>query len=138
VVGWTRTPERVNALQGVHAVPPHEQVEAVDLLVDTIGGARLPDRLAMVRPGGRAVLVGYAAGPEVALSLPHLMATDVALLPLNMMRRRVPREVEAELLADAAAGRLRLATEVVSPEEIGEALERLTRGETSGRLVLVW
>jgi D-arabinose 1-dehydrogenase-like Zn-dependent alcohol dehydrogenase len=55
-----------------------------------------------------------------------------------MMRRRIPREVEAELLADAAAGRLRLAVEGVSPHEVGEALERLAAGETSGRLVLAW
>lgn len=113
-------------------------VEPVDLLVDTIGGTGLADRISLVRPGGRIVLVGYTAGTVVELSLPHLMAADVALLPLNMMRRRLPREVEAELLADAAAGSLRLSVERVSPEKIGEALKRLTAGETSGRLVVAW
>jgi len=66
------------------------------------------------------------------------MAADVALLPLNMMRRRLPREVEAELFADAAAGRLRLTVERVSPEDAGEALQRLTAGKTTGRPVIAW
>jgi len=138
VVAWTRSPERVQALQGVHVVGPDEQVEPVDLLVDTIGGPGLAERIGRVRPGGRMVLVGYTAGTEIELSLPLLMAADVALLPLNMMRRRLPREVDAELFAEAAAGRLRLAVERVSPEETGGALQRLTAGETSGRLVVAW
>jgi NADPH:quinone reductase-like Zn-dependent oxidoreductase len=139
VVAWTRSPGGASVLPAeVEVVSPEDEVEPVDLLVDTVGGVGLPELLGSVRPGGRAVLVGYTAGTEVSLSLPHLMAADVALLPLNMMRRRLPKGVEAELLAEVTAGRLRLAVEVVSPEEIGEALERLTRGETSGRLVLAW
>ena len=136
VLAWTRSPEQLPP--GVPTVAPDEEVEPVDLLVDTIGGAGLAERIAHVRPGGRVVLVGYTAGTEIELSLPLLMAADVALLPLNMMRRRLPAEVQAELLADVAAGRLHVALEPVSPHEVGEALERLARGETSGRLVVAW
>jgi len=135
VVGWTRSGE---VPSGVVRAVPDDEVEPVDLLVDTVGGAGLAERLGSVRPGGRAVLVGYAAGTEVELSIPHLLAGDVTLLPLNMMRRRLPRGVEADLVADVAAGTLRLAVEVVSPEEIGEALKRLARGEASGRVVIAW
>lgn len=139
VVAWTRSPEKTGDLPaGVETAAAGDAVEPVDLLVDTVGGSDLPRRLGSVSPGGRAVLVGYAAGTEVRVSIPHLLAADVALLPLNMMRRRLPKGVEAGLIADVAAGKLRLAVEVVSPEEIGEALERLTGGETSGRLVLAW
>ncbi len=138
IVAWTRSPEKALLPDDAELAAPGDSVEPVDLLVDTVGGPGLPERLRSVRPGGRAVLVGYTAGTTVELSLPHLMAADVALLPLNMMRRRVPREVDAELLADVAAGRLRVAVEAVSAEEIGEALKRLARGETSGRLVLRW
>lgn len=150
VVAWTRSPDDARAgLQqtgarsrtlpaSMEVVAPDQTVEPVDLLIDTVGGRGLARRLDSVRPGGRAVLVGYTAGIEVALSLPHLMAADVALLPLNMMRRRLAKGVEAELLADVATGRLRLAVETISPGGIEEAMERLARGATSGRLVLAW
>jgi NADPH2:quinone reductase len=139
VVAWTRSPERVHGLPAnVQVVAPDERVEPVDLLVDTIGGSGLAERVGLVRPGGRMVLVGYTAGTEVELSLPQLLAADVALLPLNMMRRRLPREVEEQLLADAAGGRLQLAVETISPGEVEDAIERLAAGETSGRLVIAW
>jgi NADPH2:quinone reductase len=136
VLAWTRSPDRLTP--AVQAVAPDEDVEPVDLLVDTIGGPAFAERIRHVRPGGRMVLVGYTAGTRIELSLPLLLAADVTLLPLNMMRRRLPAGVQAELLADVAAGRLSVAVERISPEEIGEALKRLTAGETSGRLVLAW
>jgi NADPH:quinone reductase-like Zn-dependent oxidoreductase len=139
VVAWTRSPERAALLPpAVEIAASDDAVEPVDLLVDTVGGTPLARRLESVRPGGRAVLVGYTAGVDVRLSIPHLLAGDVALLPLNMMRRRLPKGVEADLLAEFATGGLRLAVETVSPAEIESAIERLARGEVSGRLVLSW
>ena len=138
-VAWLRSPDRAGGLpDGVEPAFGDEEVEPVDLLVDTVGGPQLEQRLAAVRPGGRAVLVGYAAGEEVGLSLPRLLAADVTLVPLNMMRRRVPREVEASLLADVAAGRLHVATEVVRPEDLVDAIARLRSGAVSGRVVVEW
>ena len=112
--------------------------EPVDLLVDTVGGPDLPRRLQQVRPGGRAVLVGYTAGEDVTLNLPTLMNADVTLIPLNMRRRRVPPDVVARLLDDFAAGRLTIRTDVVSLGEVQSAIERLRAGRHSGRLVLLW
>jgi len=54
-----------------------------DLLVDTVGGPGLPGRLSSVRPGGRAVLVGYTAGTTVPLDLPALLRADVKTLPVE-------------------------------------------------------
>ncbi len=113
-----------------------EPEEPVDLLVDTVGGPGLPRRLRSVRPGGRAVLVGYTAGERLELDLPELMLRDVALLPLNMQRRRVPAEVTARLLEDFAAGRLTLATDVVTLDGLEAGVERLRAGRAAGRLVL--
>lgn len=112
--------------------------EPVDLLVDTVGGPDLPRRLRSVRPGGRAVLVGYTAGERVELDLPALMHGDVTLLPLNMRRRRVPPEVAAGLLEDVAAGRLTVRTDVVTLDELEQGIERLRAGRAAGRLVLRW
>lgn len=136
VVAWTGSPGALPA--GVEAADDEGPGEPVDALVDTVGGELLPRRLRSVRPGGRAVLVGYTAGERVCLELPALMVLDVELLPLNMMRRRVPREVALGLLEDFAAGRLVLATDVVGLEGLGAAVERLQEGRAKGRVVVRW
>lgn len=135
VTEWTRSsaelPERAEATDDGQPAP-------VDALVDTVGGELLPRRLHAVRPGGRAVLVGYTAGERICLELPELMVLDVALLPLNMMRFRVPREVATALLDDFAAGRLVLAVDVVDLAGLDAAIERLRAGRANGRVVLRW
>ena len=136
VVAWTRSPAALPA--GVEAADDEGPAEPVDALVDTVGGELLPQRLRAVRPGGRAVLVGYTAGEHVCLELPALMVLDVDLLPLNMMRRRVPREVALALLEDFANGTLVLATDVVGLEGLDAAVERLREGRAKGRVVLRW
>jgi len=136
VVAWTRSPASLP--EGVEAAGDDGPGEPVDVLVDTVGGELLPRRLRAVRPGGRAVLVGYTAGERVSLELPELMVLDVALVPLNMMRFRVPREVALGLLDDFAAGRLALATDVVSLDGLDAAIERLRNGRARGRVVLRW
>ena len=112
--------------------------EPVDLLVDTVGGPDLARRLRHVKPGGRAVLVGYTAGEDVTLNLPSLMFGDVTLIPLNMRRRRVDQAAFAALLEDFATGRLTIRTDVISPAEVAEGIERVRAGRHSGRLVLRW
>lgn len=138
-VAWVRSPERAALLPGgVEAALPDDRVEPVDLLVDTVGGPALAERLRDVRPGGRAVLVGYTAGTEVCLALPAFLAGDVSLLPLNMMRRRLPGGLEAELVRDVVEGRLAVRVETIEPSEAREAVARLERGATAGRVVIGW
>lgn len=136
VVAWTRTPAALPA--EVEVAGDDGPAEPVDALVDTVGGELLPRRLHAVRPGGRAVLVGYTAGERLSIELPELLVADVSLHPLNMMRRRVPREVARGLLDDFAAGRLQLATDVVALDGLEAAIERLRTGRASGRVVLRW
>ena len=136
VVAWTRSPAALP--HGVEVAGDDGPAEPVDALVDTVGGELLPRRLHAVRPGGRAVLVGYTAGERVSIELPELMVADVALLPLNMMRFRVPREVAVGLVDEFAAGRLALATDVVGLDGLDGAIERLRAGRVTGRVVLRW
>jgi NADPH2:quinone reductase len=138
-VGWVRSPGRADRLpSGVEAVANDDPAAPVDLLVDTVGGPLLAKRLDAVRPGGRAVLVGYTAGESVCFSLPNLMTADVSLLPLNMMRRRLPKEVASSLLAKFADGRLHVAVELIQRRDIAEAIGRLRSGTASGRMVFKW
>lgn len=113
------------------------QAEA-ELLIDTVGGAGLPQALRGVAPGGRAVLVGYVGGTQVQLDLPELMQRDVALLPLNMLRREAAgRAAAAELLQRIAAGRLQLAVTEFPLADAARALEWITLRGHAGRAVLV-
>lgn len=109
-----------------------------DLLVDTVGGTGLVKLVTCaVRPGGRAVLVGYTAGEEVCFDLPLLMAADVRLLPMNLIRRGQGLERIAEaLLADIGDGRLELPRSVVPLERILEAVGLVRSGTATGRVAV--
>jgi NADPH2:quinone reductase len=143
VVAMSRTPERARGAlpAGAAVVAPDEldpAGERFDLLVDTVGGALLPGLvLRCVRPGGRAVLVGYAAGEEATFALPMLMAADVRLLPMNLIRRGAGREREAgELLRALTDGDLTLATTVVGLDDLASGLAMIRDGTAAGRVVV--
>ena len=130
---------RVNRVPGdVEAVRLDELRPEAQLLIDTVGGEVLPGALRGLATGGRAVLVGYTAGTELRLDLPQLMLSDVALLPLNMVRREAAaRQLAPELLARLADGRLGLGIEAFPFADGGELLSRLGTHRHAGRPVLV-
>ncbi|MFD0689192.1 quinone oxidoreductase family protein [Actinomadura fibrosa] len=109
----------------------------VDALVDTVGGPVLTAALALVRPGGRAALVGYSAGRELTVDLAEWLLADVALLPVNLMTRaRDLAEVGRRLLAEITAGDLALNVERYGLDRFAEAIERLRTGEAVGKVAL--
>ncbi len=112
--------------------------EPADLLIDTCGGPRLATLLTRaVRPGGRAVLVGYTAGTQLSLDLPALLAADVALLPVSLIRRG-PRlaGMAAELLDLLARGELSLRVTTFPLSRVVEAVELVRSGAAVGRVAL--
>ena len=122
---------------GIEAVDAaHLQPEA-DLLLDMVGGSALPQALRGVKPGGRAVLVGYAGGAEARLDLPELLQRDVALLPLNILRREASARAAAPgLLQQIAQGRLQLAVREFPLAQAAEALQWIATRGHAGRAVL--
>ena len=107
------------------------------LLVDTIGGRALAERTRWVRPGGRAVVIGYTAGPRTELDLPSWLLDDVALLPVNMIRReKRARELADGLVGLLADGALSVAVQKFALADAAQALERLRSGRVRGRAVL--
>jgi NADPH:quinone reductase len=118
------------------AQPP--EAGSADLLVDTVGGDVLARTLPAVRPGGRAVLVGYTAGPTLSLDIAHFLQRDVSLLPLNMFRREAEgRAAVPELLARLADGRLQLEARPFALADAAVALDWITQRGHRGRAVLV-
>jgi NADPH:quinone reductase len=108
------------------------------LLVDTLGGQAVAQRSRWVRPGGRAVVVGYVAGKELRLDVPVWLLDDVALLPVNMIRREAAALDYAPLLAELLAkGELTLSVQSFAMDEAAEALRLLATGGLRGRAVIV-
>jgi len=117
---------------------PGTPPEPADVLVDPVGGPVLEQLLQAVRPGGRAVLVGYVAGTEVRLDLPAFVQRDVSLLPLNMIRRESQgRAAVPELLERLGDGRIQIPTTSFGLSEVGDALDWLGRRGRRGRAVLL-
>jgi NADPH:quinone reductase len=110
----------------------------VAVLIDAVGGALLQSLLPAVVPGGRAVLVGYTGGTALALDIAQFVQRDVALLPLNMLRRDAAgRAAAPELLARLADGRLRLAVSEFPLAEAAHAMQWIATRGHRGRAVLV-
>ncbi|MHB1569877.1 MAG: quinone oxidoreductase family protein [Solirubrobacteraceae bacterium] len=137
VVAWAREPARL--VPGVEPLGYEEDpAQPVDVLVDTIGGAGLLRRLQSVRRGGRAVLLGYTAGERICVDLPALLSADVALLPLNMRRRRVAAHVLEQLVGDVAQGRLAVPLQTIGVDELANGIAGVKAGTIRGRLILTW
>ncbi|MEV0384870.1 zinc-binding dehydrogenase [Nonomuraea sp. NPDC050643] len=132
-----QVPEGVRA-----ALPDDPELSAgrsASLLVDTLGGGDLIGRTRWVRPGGRAVVIGYVLGSAVTVDLPSWLLDDVALLPVNMVRHeRRAREVAPALVGRLAAGELSVAVERFDLSEIAKALELLRDGRVRGRAVVTF
>lgn len=114
------------------------ELEDLDVLVDTVGGPDLPAVIrGSVRPGGRAVLIGYTAGTTVSFELPAFLAADVRLLPVNLIRW-TPRmnEVAARLLDDLRSGELSLSVTEFPLARVGDALACLRAGTAAGKVAL--
>jgi NADPH:quinone reductase-like Zn-dependent oxidoreductase len=108
----------------------------VDALIDTVGGPVLTSALRLVRPRGRAALVGYTAGREFTVDLAHFLLADVSVLPVNLLSRsRELVDVGDRLLAEISAGTLRLPIERFGLDELAVAVERLRGGEIVGKAV---
>ncbi|QLJ02611.1 zinc-binding alcohol dehydrogenase family protein [Streptomyces sp. NEAU-sy36] len=108
-----------------------------DVLLDTVGGDTVPGFLGAMRPGGRAVLIGYVAGTTLRVDLPTLMSRDVALLPMNMVRRHVPAEVFDRLLGDLTDGRLALRTTALPFARMADAVETRRKGGGRGTIAVL-
>lgn len=117
----------------------------IDLALDLVGGAYLPETLKSLAPRGRVMLVGLLAGLEARVDL-RLLLTRRAQVTGTVLRSRpleekiaVARAAERHLLPLFGQRRLRPVIDAVTPfEEIRRAAERVVANETFGKMVLRW
>jgi NADPH:quinone reductase-like Zn-dependent oxidoreductase len=119
--------------------------EGIDLALDLVGGAYLPETLKALAPRGRLILVGLLAGSEARIDL-RLLLTRRAQLTGTVLRSRpleekigVARAAERHLFPLFDQRRLRPVIDEVMPmEDIRRAAERVLGNETFGKVVLRW
>jgi D-arabinose 1-dehydrogenase-like Zn-dependent alcohol dehydrogenase len=108
--------------------------QGFDVVVDTVGRPEtMATAEALVRPGGRIVLVGYAVGQDVALPTARVVLEEVQVVG-SRYARRGEIEQAIRLVAD---GSVRMVVDrVLALEEADAAFAALEAGEVVGRLVL--
>jgi putative PIG3 family NAD(P)H quinone oxidoreductase len=115
----------------------------VDLVLDLVGGCRLPEHLAALKTGGRLVLVGLLAGRSTELDLEAVLRRRLRIIG-SVLRSR-SRDEKARLVAGFGAfalpplraGRLRAVVGRVLPlDAAAEAYAALAAGGEFGKIVL--
>ncbi|MHB8874303.1 MAG: NAD(P)H-quinone oxidoreductase [Myxococcaceae bacterium] len=116
-----------------------------DLVLDLVGGGYFPETLKAMAPGGRVLLVGLLAGLVSEVNLGTLLTRRLTVVGSSLRSRPLEEKIalarafERQVLPLFAAGRLHPVVDGVLPmSRVREALERLSRNETFGKLVLEW
>ena len=159
VAATTRSPEKVAALEHAGAalalLTPRDDIpaaiegawgrDAVDVVLDPIGGSALEQNLRVLAIGGRIVVIATLGGarPEIDLSL--LMRKRAALVG-SMLRARSRAEkarlvsrFRLEVLPGFDDGRLHVAVDAVYlPARAGEAFQRMRDNKNAGKLLIAW
>ncbi len=113
--------------------------DRVDVVVDPLAGVPGTAAVSALAEGGRLVNLGSSAGPALCADSATLRSRSAAVLGYtnNAVTPQRRAEVFGTVLAHAAAGRLTVAHDVRSLDEVGDAWRSVGDGTASGRLVLV-
>ena len=109
-------------------------------VVDTVGGPLLADVLRAVRPGGGVAAIGMAGGADLVTSVHPFILRGVTLAGIDAAS--LPTQAERALLWErlatfwpAIAGRFPVTR--LRLENVGDWADRMRRGETTGRGVVI-
>ena len=118
---WSRTIYRLTDKRGV------------DVVVDNVGQATLPDSMRAVARGGRIVIVGNTSGPHAEIDTRYLFGKQISLIGSTMGNHQDFRDVMDHLWA----GNLQpVVDQVMHLSEGKRAFEILESGEKFGKIVL--
>ena len=108
--------------------------DAVDVVIDVVGGPQWPQLLNVLRRGGRYAVVGAIAGPIVQLDLRTLYLKDISLHGCTVL----DPHVFADLVGYIERGEIRPVVSAVFPmSEIVAAQELFLAKALLGKIVLV-
>lgn len=107
--------------------------QGVDVVVDNVGQATLPDSLRAVRRGGRILVVGNTSGPLATIDTRYIFSKQISIIGSTMG----PTHAFHRVMQLLFAGRLTPVIDRVLPlAEIQQAHRLLASGELFGKLVL--
>jgi NADPH:quinone reductase-like Zn-dependent oxidoreductase len=117
--------------------------QGVDVVLDLVGGAYVPESLAALREKGRLVLVGLLAGARADLDLGLVLRRRLTIRGTVMRARPLEEKIavaqvlERRLAPLFASGALRAVVDRVLPlESAAEAHAYVASNETFGKVVL--
>jgi NADPH:quinone reductase len=112
----------------------------VDLVLDPVFGVPAAAALPVLRPGGRLVNLGSAAGPTAAFDSATLRGGSLRILGYTNNGLSVAERAESltVVAGHAAAGRLLVDHEVMPFEAVADAWSRQASGRATGRIVLAF
>ncbi len=152
VIGSTRTPEKMELIRELGAIPVNtsspawvEEVMAategqgVDVVLDCVGGALAQQSIACMAPFGRMAVYGSLSGAPTMIAAPQLIRNCLSVGGFNTPAYPPQAQMEAgrALVGYLAAGQLRVITDHRFPlAEVAAAHRAIEAGETTGKVVL--
>ncbi len=116
-----------------------------DLALELVGGDYVPETLEALAPQGRVMLVGLVAGSRTQLNLGTILTKRLRVTGTVLRSRSLEEKItlaqaaERHLLPLFRSGALRPVIDAVVPmRDIRDALTRMARNDTVGKLVLRW
>ena len=109
-------------------------------VVDTVGGSLLADVLRSVRGGGAVAAIGMAGGADLVTSVHPFILRGVTLAGIDaatQLTQADRRRLWADLAEFWPRRRVRFPVTILGLDEVGAWAERMLRGETMGRGVVV-
>jgi NADPH:quinone reductase-like Zn-dependent oxidoreductase len=146
--------ERAELLGAAVAVPLHPDDDVhvladrirsaadgpVDLVLDPVFGPPAAAALRVLRPEGRMVNLGSAAGPTAPIDSATLRSGSLRIIGYTNNQLTVAQRAQslAVVAGHAAAGRLTVEHEVVPFDAVTDAWSRQASGESTRRIVLAF
>jgi len=159
VAATTRSPEKVAAMQSAGAAltvvtPPDDLAtvierawgpDAVDVVLDPIGGSGLAQNLRVLALGGRVVAISTMGGARAEIDLSVLMRKRAAVVGSTLRSRsraekaRLVARFRSEVFPGFDAGRLHVAVDrVYRPADAAAAFQRMRDNQSTGKLLIAW
>ena len=119
--------------------------DAVDVVLDPIGGSGVAGDLRLLAPGGHIVVIATMGGARAEIDLAMLMRKRARLVGSTLRARsraekaRLIARFRDECLPGFTAERLRVNVEAAyAPEEAAQAFQRMRENRNIGKLLICW
>lgn len=126
-------------LGATHALDSHgdwrlqNDLEPMDMILDSIGQAMFPKYFDIIRPGGRIVMYGASSGDDLTVPIRSIFFPQVSLIGTSMGSR----EEFVQMLQWVEQHEIHPVIDSVYPlQDVKKAFERMENGEQFGNLAI--